>query len=237
MVCSQAPLDGGARRRARENLAATVVIWVVASLFLEPLIRSWASGVDSPSHFFGRMVVTFTVSVVPVLLGWLTRREYGLALPVGGWARTFRVTLLCLAAAIVPMLTFVIFLPPSHAPVDLVRAAIMSGLVKLVFSSSGEEFFFRGALQPLVNQSWPGKLGTARLSFHRGTVLVAVTFGLVHLMGPAPLQWKAGQVVFATMFGLAAGYAKDELQTVWVPVFMHIVINWFFFLFSLVRMG
>ena len=72
-------------------------------------------------------------------------------------------------------------------------------------SGIGEEFFFRGALQPVVGLGWASLL-----------------FGLIHL-GPdrAWLPWTG----FALVMGLGLGALYILTGSLWAPVVAHVVIN------------
>ena len=72
-------------------------------------------------------------------------------------------------------------------------------------SGFGEEFFFRGALQPVVGLGWASFL-----------------FGLMHL-GPdrAWLPWTG----FALVMGLGLGALYILTGSLWAPVVAHVVIN------------
>lgn len=96
-------------------------------------------------------------------------------------------------------------------------------LVVAVYSSVGEEAFFRGWLQPffislLAGPGEPGLLATVG-----GIVGVSVLFGVLHFPMVKELRpWTVFAVVAGLLFGALAAWSGSLVA----PVVAHLLINW-----------
>ncbi|MCO5166417.1 MAG: CPBP family intramembrane metalloprotease [Planctomycetes bacterium] len=96
-------------------------------------------------------------------------------------------------------------------------------LVVAVYSSIGEEAFFRGWLQPVLIGAFTGPLGEGPAAAAAGIVAASLVFGLLHVpLVPELRPWTAFAVVAGLLFGLLAAWSGSLLA----PIVAHFLINW-----------
>ena len=110
----------------------------------------------------------------PFIIGYL---KLGAALPL------FPHWLGSLAAPFAAPLHFTFRLPPAS-----IQLAILGQLGGHAAVALSEEFFYRGYLTLLFEQSWPPRTKVLGAPLGRAAVLVAVLFAVGHLLVPAPFR-------------------------------------------------
>lgn len=98
-----------------------------------------------------------------------------------------------------------------------------------VFVGILEEPVVRGLVQaPLIN-GLEGSVRILKWSFHIGTVVAALIFGLGHSVPPlffgASLISSGLNTVFATLYGLWSGYIYEQTRSLAGPILMHNVVD------------
>ncbi len=94
-----------------------------------------------------------------------------------------------------------------------------------VYSSVGEEAFFRGFLQPWIIVKLGGWLGDpgGLVATVAGVIAASLIFGLVHFPTQVELRPWTG---FAVLIGAAFGALAAWSGSIAAPVLAHLLINW-----------
>ncbi|MDP2871806.1 MAG: CPBP family glutamic-type intramembrane protease [Bacillota bacterium] len=228
----QEPNSGGRSAAVRHLVAAIALV----PLFV--LVLGLTRGV-LPDGAVTRWCVRLLVLAGPALIapasGWLTWTEAGLYLrPRKGVAEVLGLVLAAAAASCILMLSGQWFASAlSERAVSGVRFGIAWPVVlSAIPGSVSEELLFRGTLQGLANKITTGRVKAGGLEFRRGTLAVALGFGLVHLIGGGGApgwttlpQWRITQTLFGTLHGVVFGYVRDESGPVWIPAALHVMVN------------
>lgn len=223
-----------------EALQLGILILVLCVLLQMALVSTVMRAGASAGTWAALWLPWVIPSLIPPIARWISWRESGLLMPRGD-----RIVSLSILGGLVmlPLAAASLLLALRLSGLDLdVSLAWPRNLGPLVFampSSVGEEILFRGALQGMANHALPRSflLGSVRL--RHGTVLVAVFFGLIHLVmgGGAPdviplATWRLVQTGLGIAAGLLLGYIRDETQSVWIPGLLHFAGNAFLHFFS-----
>jgi uncharacterized protein len=121
---------------------------------------------------------------------------FGLLLPVGLYFEILRVQLPKMAEWMVPF------------------AAVGMFFAAYLFIAYGEEFFFRGVLQPLLADALGGKW--------RGLIVSSVCFGAVHLPYRAFPNWRFA--LLATVAGIFYGLAYERARSLRAAMIAHAMV-------------
>ncbi|MBM3761690.1 MAG: CPBP family intramembrane metalloprotease [Acidobacteria bacterium] len=139
--------------------------------------------------------------IVPDRRDWLVGLAYfgvffGLLLPVGLYFEILRVQLPKMAEWMIPF------------------AAVGMFVAAYLFIAYGEEFFFRGVLQPILADALGGKWW--------GLIVSSVCFGAVHLPYRAFPNWRFA--LLATVAGIFYGLAYEKARSLRAAMIAHAMV-------------
>lgn len=99
---------------------------------------------------------------------------------------------------------------------------LMYALTQLLLVAFPEEFFFRGYLQKVFMERFPGRVKIFGVSFGWGIIFVCLIFAFSHSL--ITLQWWHGFIFFPA---LLFAWLKEKTQTIWAAVLFHWCCNLF----------
>ena len=116
------------------------------------------------------------------------------------------------------------------APSD--RPPLLDTIIfQLVFSAFGEELLFRGYFQARLNDAFGRHWKIAGIRFGPGVIIVAILFGIVHLLNPFKplsgqfrLDWTA--CVITCFIGVHLGLVREATGTLIAPALVHFAGVW-----------
>ena len=107
-------------------------------------------------------------------------------------------------------------------------AIVMNVLFNGVIVGVSEEFLFRGQVQTGLNNSVEQMVKLGKGSIRLGTILAAVVFAAIHLVG------NVSAIPFAFVFGIVVGYYYDKTNNIWGAVIIHNIVDLLSFLIPII---
>ncbi|MBU2525377.1 MAG: CPBP family intramembrane metalloprotease [Bacteroidetes bacterium] len=167
-------------------------------------------------------LLAYTLSLTPLILGaYLLQKSFKKTLESLGLNQSILVGFLFCFICTLPMLIGYMFVFEFNKQITVTTI-----LIKAVSSGFFEELIFRGFLFGLLFRY-------TKLGFILASLLGAMIFGLMHLYQSNDPLMMLG--IFGVTFSgsLFFGWAYAEWKyNIWVPVFLHLLMNLYFELFS-----
>lgn len=198
----------------------TFSIYFILDVLFFNVLRRWLNGTIDQigvSH-----IIAYTVSLVPLILGvYLLQKNHKKIIESLGLDQSIIIGFLFCFICTLPMLVGYMVVFDFNTEVSVTTI-----LIKVLAAGFFEELIFRGFLFGLLFRY-------TRLGFITASLLGALIFGLMHLyQSDDPMQMLG---IFGITFSgsLFFGWAYAEWKyNIWVPVFLHMLMNLYFELFS-----
>lgn len=96
--------------------------------------------------------------------------------------------------------------------------------IGISISSVGEEFMYRGYLQPKINQTASKQSGILSKGNSIASLIMLIThFGFFTIM---PIFQAIPALLLVLTFSLSVGYLRDKHNTLLLPILFHLLINY-----------
>ena len=127
-----------------------------------------------------------------------------------------------LAATLIVGVSFCIGLMPFNNKPTIWRVLI-EGIVYYIGVAIMEELYLRGLLQNII-EKWFGKRNNAALY---AIIISSVLFGLGHIFGALgqPFITIICKAVWAAALGVYFGVVYVKTRNLWIPIFLHFIID------------